>query len=337
MENQNNIISKIMVTGGLGFIGSHFIELALKKGLKVINVDKITYASRKDLDYFDKNKNYEFIKKDICDLKELPNDISHIINFAAESHVDNSIANSLPFIRSNVQGVYNLLDLVRRIEKEKRPVFIQISTDEVYGDIMDNSFNESDRLQPSNPYSATKAAADQLVIGWGRTYDIKYRICRSCNNYGYAQRAEKLIPKTMKLAQKNIKAGLHGNGQYMREWIYVGDNCEAIFLIISKGKDSEIYNISTGVELTNIEVVEKVLKAVGKPIDFYDFIDDRPGQDVRYSIHYEKMKSLGWEPKMTLDEYLPICHELNEARRRALPPGKKKKLLQLIGLGHLIK
>ena len=333
MENQNNGICKIMVTGGLGFIGSHFIELALSKGFKVINVDNITYASRKDLNHFNKNKNYEFIKKDICDLKKLPDDISHIINFAAESHVDNSIKDSLPFIKSNIQGVYNMLELVRKTEKNKRPVFIQISTDEVYGDIPEGSFTEKDKLSPSNPYSATKAAADHLVAAWGRTYDIKYKICRSCNNYGYAQRAEKLIPKTMKLAPKNIKVGIHGNGQYKREWIYVGDNCEAIFLIMDKGKNGEIYNISTGVELTNIEVVKKVLKVVNKPEDFYEFAEDRPG----HSIGYEKIKSLGWKPRMTLDEYLPICYELNEARRRALPPGRKKKLLRFIGLDYLIK
>ena len=337
MKNQNNGICKIMVTGGLGFIGSHFIELALSKGFKVINVDKITYASRKDLYHFNKNKNYEFIKKDICDLKKLPDDISHIINFAAESHVDNSIANSFPFIRSNVQGVYNLLELTRKKGKDKSPVFIQISTDEVYGDILSGSFTENDRLSPSNPYSATKAAADNLVAAWARTYGIKYRICRSCNNYGYAQRAEKLIPRTMKLAPKNIKVGVHGSGQYRREWIYVGDNCEAIFLIMDKGKDNEIYNISTGVELTNIEVIKKVLKVVGKPEDFYEFAGDRPGQDVRYSVNYEKIKSLGWKPKMTLGKYLPICYELNEARRQALPPGRKKKLLRLIGLDYLIK
>lgn len=337
MENLNDKKDKIMVTGGLGFIGSHFIDLILKKGYKVINVDKITYASRKDLDYVAKNKNYEFIKKDICDLVRLPDGISHIVNFAAESHVDNSITNNLPFIKSNVQGVYNLLSLIRKTKKEDRPIFIQISTDEVYGDILNGSFDENDRLKPSNPYSATKAAADQLVMGWGRTYDIKYRICRSCNNYGYAQRAEKLIPKTMKLASKGIKVGVHGSGQYSREWIYVGDNCEAIFLIMTNGNDGEIYNISSGVELTNIEVVKKVLKVVGQPKDFFEFTENRPGQDIRYSVNYEKIKSLGWKPKMTLDEYLPICHLLNEERKRTLPPGRKKKLLRLVGLGNLIK
>lgn len=337
MENLNDKKHKIMVTGGLGFIGSHFIDIALNKGYRVINVDKITYASRKDLDHFNKNKNYEFIKKDICDLQNLPKDISHIVNFAAESHVDNSIGNSLPFIKSNIQGVYNLLDLVRRTKKENRPTFIQISTDEVYGDITEGSFTENDKLQPSNPYSATKAAADQLVMSWGRTYEIKYKICRSCNNYGFAQRAEKLIPKTMKLAQKGIKVGIHGSGLYKREWIYTGDNCEAIFLIMTKGKNNEVYNISTGVELTNIEVVKKVLKVACQPEDFFEFIEDRPGQDIRYSANSEKVKSLGWEPKMTLDEYLPICNALNEEIRKALPPGRKKKLLRLIGLDHLIK
>lgn len=335
LANKSGIREKcIMVTGGLGFIGSHFVELALKSGYEVINVDKMTYAIREDLE-FEKDQNYRLIKKDINDLKELPSNVSHIVNFAAESHVDNSIIGTFPFFKSNVQGVYKLLELVRKSEPVKRPVFIQISTDEVYGDILQGSFQETDRLMPSNPYSATKAAADQLVLGWSRTYGLKYRIVRSSNNYGFGQRAEKLIPKTMKNALKGVKTGLHGSGQYKREWTFVGDNCQAIMLVLEKGADGEIYNVSSGEELTNLEVVKTVLRIMGKPEDFFEFVNDRPGQDVRYSVDSSKVRALGWKPTMALAAYIPICHELNEARRRNMPPGKKKSILQALGLGNI--
>lgn len=325
---------KILVTGGLGFIGSCYVEMALKKGYFVTNVDKMTYAVREDTDFL-KYPNYHFIKKDICDLYSLPEGINHIVNFAAESHVDNSIKNTAPFFRSNVEGVYRLLELVRALPVEKRPIFIQISTDEVYGDILSGSFKETDILKPSSPYSSTKAAADQLVMGWGRTYGIRYRITRSSNNYGYGQRAEKLIPKAMKLAIKGGNVPVHGDGSYKREWIYTEDNCTAIMLIMEKGKDGEIYNISGGEELTNLEVIRKVLKVMGKPDDLYEFVTDRPGQDIRYSIDCSKIRALGWKPQMTLDHYLPVCKKLNEDRTRALPPGRKERLARLVGLSHI--
>src|SRR3989344_549439 len=170
----NNPEKKIIITGGLGFIGSCFVEMALKKGYSVINVDKMTYATRQDIPFTNHPK-YQLIKKDICDLKILPEDIGFIVNFAAESHVDNSIADNSPFLKSNLIGVYNLLELIRKMKREKRPIFIQISTDEVYGDILEGSFLETDQLKPSNPYSATKAAAEELIMGWGRTSGIRYR------------------------------------------------------------------------------------------------------------------------------------------------------------------
>jgi len=322
---------KVLVTGGLGFIGSCFVETLLKKGYFVVNVDKMTYAIRQDTD-FEKYPNYHFIKKDICDLKNLPEGISHIINFAAESHVDNSIHSTEAFARSNVLGVYNLLELTRKLPAAERPVFIQISTDEVYGDILNGSFDENAKLAPSNPYSATKAAADQLVMGWGRTYGIHWRICRSSNNYGYGQRAEKLIPKTMKWAQKGWKIPVHGDGSYRREWTHTEDNCMAILLVMETGTDGQVYNISTGEEFTNLEVVKKVLEVMGAPTDLIEFVADRPGQDVRYSVKTDKIKRLGWQPKMTLDRYLPVCRKLNEERTRNLPPGKKRRLLNIFKL-----
>ncbi len=299
---------KLLVTGGLGFIGSCFVEMALERGYSVVNVDKMTYAARKDLD-FDKtakaNKtSYEFTKKDICDLESLPADASFIVNFAAESHVDNSIRDSDSFMKSNVLGVRNLLELVRKAAPENRPVFIQISTDEVYGDILKGSFKETDALKPSNPYSATKAAAEQIVMGWGRTHGLKYRITRSSNNYGPGQSDEKFIPNIMKHARAGEKAKVYGKGINSREWTHTRDNCAAIFTVMDKGSDSGIYNISSGEELNNLEVVKKVLKAVGKQEDFFEFVADRPGHDVRYCIDSGKIRALGWKPEITLDGYL---------------------------------
>ncbi len=293
----------ILVTGGLGFIGSCFVEMALERGYIVTNVDKMTYASRTDTQ-FHTNPHYTLIQKDISDLETLPSHIAYIINFAAESHVDNSIKSTHAFLKSNVHGVHNLLELVRKTPSDERPVFIQISTDEVYGDILEGSFSEEDRLKPSNPYSATKAAAEELVIGWGRTYKLKYRITRASNNYGAGQNEEKFIPRIMKLARQNEKAKIYGNGLQKREWTHTTDHCDGIFLVMEKGVDSEIYNISAGEELTNLEVAEKVLRAVGKPADFYELVTDRPGHDVRYSITCDKIRALGWKPNVTLEHYL---------------------------------
>lgn len=299
---------KILVTGGLGFIGSCFVEMALKNGYEVINLDKITYAARQDTNFTELPK-YSFIKEDIAFVKKLPEKIGYLVNFAAESHVDNSIMGADSFMNSNLNGVYNLLELIRKIGTAERPVFIQISTDEVYGDILEGSFTEKDALRPSNPYSATKAAAEELIMGWGRTHNISWRITRSSNNYGYGQNPEKFIPNIIKLASKNERAKVYGNGLQRREWTYIRDNCEAILKVMEKGSNTEIYNISSGEELTNLEVVKKVLKSVGKPESFFDFVKDRPGHDLRYSINSDKIKALGWKPEMTLDKYLKKIYD----------------------------
>lgn len=320
---------KILVTGGLGFIGSHFVTLLIKRGYKVVNVDKVTYAIRKDLN-FEQYEDYEFIKADIAELKTLPENISHIVNFAAESHVENSIRSNYSFLKSNTQGVYNLLELTRQIPIKKRPIFIQISTDEVYGDILDGSFLESDYLNPSNPYSASKAAADMLIHAWARTYGVRTRICRSSNNYGYGQHGEKLLPRTMKMAYKGLRMTVHGDGSYKREWTYVKDNCEAILLVMEKGVDGEIYNISSGEILTNLEVIKIVLKVMGRPEDFLEFTANRPGQDLRYSVNSEKIRRLGWKPTTTLRQYMPICEELNELRRLSQRPDIKNRIVKYL-------
>lgn len=298
-------MKRLMVTGGLGFIGSYFVDLALRRGCQVVNIDKATYAARKDLD-FDGRPGYEYICADICELTHLPVGIDFIVNFAAESHVDNSILANQDFFHSNVRGVYNLLELVRAKDETDRPVFVQISTDEVYGTIHEGSFRETDRLRPSNPYSASKAAADQLVLGWSHTYDLPVMIARSCNNYGYGQYPEKLLAKTIDYLLTEKKMTIHGDGSYRREWLYAGDNCEAILTLLEKGQVGEIYNISSNEEHSVLEAARLAAEAVGvDPEAAFVFIPNRPGQDLRYSVDCSKIRALGWRPTRTLAEYLP--------------------------------
>jgi dTDP-glucose 4,6-dehydratase len=298
-------LKRIMVTGGLGFIGSYFVRMALERGYEVVNVDKVTYAARQDLQ-FERYPNYHFVKADICEMTHLPVGVEAIVNFAAESHVDNAILANQDFFHSNVQGVYNLLELVRAKDETDRPLFVQISTDEVYGTILRGSFKETDRLCPSNPYSATKAAADQLVLGWKNTYGLPVQIIRSCNNYGFGQYPEKLLAKTIEFLLRGKKMTIHGDGSYRREWLYAGDNCEAIFLIMERGQVGEIYNVSSGEEHSVLEAASMAARAVGvDPKDAFVFIPNRPGQDLRYSVNSDKVRSLGWRPTRTLADYLP--------------------------------
>ena len=298
-------MKKLMVTGGLGFIGSYFVRLALERGYHVINVDKMTYAARKGLG-FEKHPCYEFIHADIRSLTHLPVGIDAIVNFAAESHVDNSILANQDFFNSNVYGVYNLLELVRAKDETDRPLFIQISTDEVYGTIPQGSFKETDRLNPSNPYSATKAAADQLVLGWSHTYGLPAMIIRSCNNYGYGQYPEKLLAKTIHFLLRGKKMTIHGDGTYRREWMYAGDNCEAILTILEKGKVGKIYNVSSNEEHSVMEAATMAAEACGVPAsEAFVHVENRIGQDLRYSVDCSKVRALGWRPKMTLRDYLP--------------------------------
>ncbi len=251
----NNII---VVTGGRGFIGSHFVESALTKGHKVIDIDKMTYASNHKLPW-DDHKNYTLIKQDICNLGHLPS-CDMVVNLAAESHVDNSIVDTTPFIRSNFLGVHRLLELIRKKDTSNRPIFYQVSTDEVYGDILEGSFKEQDRLNPSNPYSAAKAAAEMLVLSYNRTYGIEYIITRSANNYGPRQYHEKLIPKSIYCLSNNEKIPLHGNGSYIRDWIFVEDNVAGMWKVINSNVKNEIYNISANNHMTNLKVVSNILK-----------------------------------------------------------------------------
>jgi len=294
-----------MVTWWLWFIGSYFVELALNKWYYVINIDKRTYAARSDL-AFDKNPNYELIEEDICTMKHLPVNIDYIVNFAAESHVDNSILANKIFLDSNIYWVYNLLELVRSKWVDDRPKFIHISTDEVYWDIDDWTCDEKSRTKASNPYSATKAAAEQLVFAWWRTYWIQYIICRSSNNYWFWQYPEKLMPKTIEFVLQWKKMTIHWDWSYKREWTYAWDNVEWILLAMEKWILWEIYNISSWEEHSNMTIVKSVLEKLWMPNDFFVHVENRIWQDTRYSISSDKIKELWWKPKMTIDKYLPI-------------------------------
>jgi dTDP-glucose 4,6-dehydratase len=292
----------IFVTGGLGFIGKHFITKCLELGHFIINIDAIKYSSDRFInEKFKQYENYKFIHCDIVDLAYLP-ECDFIVNFAAESHVDNSISSNKEFCKSNIMGVQRLLELVRAKNLMERPKFIQISTDEVYGDIISGQHLETDLLNPSNPYSATKASADMLVIGWGRTYNINFNIIRMTNNYGSNQYPEKLIPKSILRLKRGKAALLHGDGSYIRSWLHVNDSINAILSVMEKGNNKEIYNVHGNLELKNIEVINKIIKLMN--IKFsppYYFIDNRVGQDIRYSLNDNKIRALGWQPIENFD------------------------------------
>ena len=299
----------VYVTGCLGFIGSYVTRACLERGWYVKGVDKITYASRPELlKEFKKYDNFTFHKEDIVDLKWLY-DCDYIINTAAETHVDNSIVRSDDFIHSNINGVYNLLELIRKNNNFKMPTLLHFSTDEVYGDIVGGAHKETDLLKPSNPYSATKAAADQLILAWNRTYKVPYVIVRPTNNYGVGQYVEKLIPKSCKFLTVGRKILLHDNGEPYRMWLHAKDTANAIITIIESGKINEIYNISGDYEQKNIDTVKKILDLyVENDVDYNNYIDfeySRAGQDVRYSVDDSKLKSLGWKPTAIFDDELP--------------------------------
>ena len=258
---------------------------------------------------FKKHNNFSFVECDINDLKFLY-DCDYVINTAAETHVGNSIANSDDFVHSNINGVHNLLELIRnhRGENTDKPVFLHFSTDEVYGDIVSGAHKESDLLHPSNPYSATKAAADQLVLAWARTYNLPYVIVRPTNNYGIGQYVEKLIPKACKYLKLGKKIPLHNNGTPIRNWLHAEDTASAIITIIDSEIKNEIFNIAGGFEQTNIDTVKKIIKGYLGKTNYSSYIDnsyERKGQDVRYALDDMKLRKLGWKPKKIFDKELP--------------------------------
>jgi len=301
----------VYVTGCLGFIGSYVTRLCLKKGWYVKGIDKMTYAANKHLlEEFNKYDNFSFVKCDINDLEFLY-DCDYIINTAAETHVGNSIVKNDDFVHSNINGVHNILELIRNYRSEGKtiPTLIHFSTDEVYGDIDAGLHTETHLLKPSNPYSATKAAADQLILAWARTYNLPYVIVRPTNNYGEGQYVEKLIPKAIKYLELGRKIPLHNNGSPVRTWLHAEDTAQSIIEIIDSNIVNEIYNISGGFEQTNLETIKKlIILYYNSDKDISELLDlsySRPGQDIRYALDDSKLRSIGWYPKKDFDIELP--------------------------------
>ena len=298
---------KILVTGGLGFIGSNFILKLLKEhnNFQVINIDaELTGSNPKNLIEAQNNKNYEFVKGNITNKKFMEEQIANCdaaINFAAETFVDRSINDANPFLVSNIRGAYTILDIITKQKKR----MIQISTDEVFGSLINGTATEQSKLNPSSPYAATKAAAELLVNSYSVTYDSDVIITRCTNNYGPHQFAEKLIPKTIILANQNRKIPIYGKGTNIRDWIYVDDHCDAVLMVLLNGKAGESYNISANNEIDNLTVVRKILEIMSKSEDLIEFVEDRPGHDFRYSMDSKKISNeLGWKTKSSFDEGL---------------------------------
>ena len=299
----------VYVTGCFGFIGSYVTRACLEKGWYVRGIDKCTYASNEDL-LFEFTEKYpdrfSFEKIDINDMKFLY-ECDYVINTAAETHVGNSIVSSDEFIHSNIDGVHNLLELIKnyRLESNRKPTLLHFSTDEVYGDIDKGAHTEADLLKPSNPYSATKAAADMLILAWARTYNLPYVIVRPTNNYGIGQYVEKLIPKSCKMLHLGKKISLHNNGTPIRNWLHAADTAKAVITIIESGVQNEIYNIAGGFEQSNYDTVKKVIKEFNGSDYIEKYLDlsySRIGQDIRYALDDSKLKNLGWKPTMKFDE-----------------------------------
>lgn len=298
--------SNILVTGGLGFIGSHYARLLVNSGYNVSILDKMTYASDiRRIEYIKDNVNLytgDICDRELCNEIILFNDIDIIVNFAAETMVDRSINDSKPFIHSNYVGVWNLLEICRKNDNNIR--FLQVGTDEVYGSTTydDQSFKETDKLNPGNPYAASKASADLLTLSYFNTYNSNVIITRSSNNMGEYQDKEKLIPNCITNAIKGESLKIYGDGSNIRDWLYVSDNCLGIKVVMEKGRNGEIYNIGAGNELTNNQVVKIIAERFGVGIRY---IVDRPGHDKHYSINCNKiMNELGWEPMMEFEEGL---------------------------------
>jgi len=301
------MIRVVYVTGCLGLIGSHVTRACLNKGWHVRGVDSVTYAATANIEEFLAYDNFTFEESDINDIERLYN-CDYIINTAAETHVDNSILSSDVFLKSNINGVHHLLELVK--EAKHKPTLLHFSTDEVYGDLVDGFHKETDLLKPSNPYSATKAAADQLILAWARTFNVPYVIVRPTNNYGIGQYIEKFIPNSIKALSLGRPIPLHDAGLPKRTWLHASDTADAIITLIEAGVQNDIFNISGNYEEQNIVVAKKIIDMyyLGGCKGLYDEHLNtrvkRQGQDVRYAIDDTKIKALGWAPKADFDTEL---------------------------------
>jgi dTDP-glucose 4,6-dehydratase len=294
---------KVLITGGAGFIGANFVRFLLehRPDWQITVLDKLTYAGRLE-NLKDVKNRIRFIRGDITkdwDVKNALRDVESVINFAAETHVDTSIKTPEVFVQTNVIGTFKLLEFARKSNVKN---FVQISTDEVYGSTKRGKFSEDFKLDPSSPYSASKAAADMLCNSYFKTYGFDVKITRSSNNYGPFQFPEKLIPKTIVRALRNERVPVYGSGKNVRDWMFVEDNCSGILAVHENGKAGEVYNIGAGQDRTNIEIVKTVLKVFGKPEDLIEFVADRPGHDFRYALDIAKAKKLGWKSAVRFEE-----------------------------------
>ena len=335
-------MKKIIVTGGLGFIGSNLIDLLLKKNYYVINIDKVTYSSNfYNTKEFTKLKNYKFIKCNIKDkkiykifLKFKP---SCIFNLAAETHVDRSIDNPHNFIQSNIIGVYNLLECFKKFSNKFNTKLIHISTDEVYGDILSGRSSENYPYNPSSPYAASKASSDHLVSSYVRTYKIPAIITNCSNNYGPKQHPEKLIPKLIYNILNNRPLPIYGKGTNSREWIYVKDHCEALIKVFQKGKIGHFYNIGSNKNFNNLQVCKKLIKLskklflIGKNVKI-NFVKDRPGHDIRYALNSNKIKNkLNWKPKINFENGIKLTLTWYKKNKKYYSAFSKKDILNRLG------
>ena len=334
---------KILVTGGLGFIGSNLIKILLRQNFIVTNIDKISYSSNfyntKD---FSNNRNYKFIKCDLRNTKKISNILNKfkpncIFNLAAETHVDRSIDNPENFIQSNIVGVYNLLECFKDFSKKHKSRLIHISTDEVYGDILTGRSTENFPYQPSSPYAASKAASDHLVSSYLRTYKIPAIVTNCSNNYGPKQHPEKLIPKLIFNIINNKPLPIYGKGINSREWIYVKDHCEALFKVFKKGKIGQFYNIGSNKNLNNIQVCKSLLKISKKLINLgnkvkINFVMDRPGHDIRYALNSNKIrKELNWKPKISFAKGIKLTFNWYNDNKKYYKTLSKKDILKRLG------
>jgi dTDP-glucose 4,6-dehydratase len=321
---------KLLVTGGLGFIGSNFIlKLLQQDNIEIINVDAELFGSDfRNLSQIKNSEKYDFVKGNISNKKFMEKQITKcdaVVNFAAESFVDRSINDANPFLVSNIRGAFTILDIITKQKKR----LVQISTDEVFGSLIEGTADEQSKFNPSSPYAATKAAAELLINSYSITFDSDVIITRCTNNYGPRQFIEKLIPKTIILANQNLKIPIYGKGKNIRDWIYVDDHCNAVEKVLFNGKTGRTYNVSANNEVDNLTIVKKILNIMDKPSDLIEFVEDRPGHDFRYSMTSKRISDeLDWNVKTSFDEglqktvrwYLDNPEILNNISQTVLDP-----------------